>query len=165
MNDPLHSYSRVPCLFWLVDVNIPAYWDVDVGTFQRLFWWHIHDFLGQSTEPFSLEQLHMNIIWLINGYCLSIWFKFFLTLWFKLLCIHKWCFLCTIWYHLYNFEKVKNSHGGVILLVRLQALTCNFTKSVTPPWVLLLFFKLYKWYQTTQSVSHSIYYFVLISRM
>ena len=27
---------------------------------------------------------------------------------------------CTIWYHLYNFKNVKNTHGGVLLLVKLQ---------------------------------------------
>ena len=32
---------------------------------------------------------------------------------------------CAIWYHLYNFENVKNTHGGVLFLV-------NFTKSNTP---------------------------------
>ena len=36
--------------------------------------------------------------------------------------------LCAIWYHLYNLKNVKNTHGGVLLLV-------NFTKSNTPPWV------------------------------
>ena len=28
---------------------------------------------------------------------------------------------CTIWYHLYNLKNVKNTHGGVLLLVQLQA--------------------------------------------
>ena len=28
---------------------------------------------------------------------------------------------CTIWYYLYNFKNVKNTHGGVLLLVKLQA--------------------------------------------
>ena len=41
---------------------------------------------------------------------------------------------CAIWYHLYNFN-VKNIHGGVLLLVKLQAEGCNFTKSNTHPWV------------------------------
>ena len=26
-----------------------------------------------------------------------------------------------IWYHLYNLKNVKNSHGGLLLLVKLQA--------------------------------------------
>ena len=26
-----------------------------------------------------------------------------------------------IWYHLYNSKNVKNTHGGVLLLVKLQA--------------------------------------------
>ena len=29
---------------------------------------------------------------------------------------------CAIWYHLYNLKNVKNTHGGVLLLVKLQAL-------------------------------------------
>ena len=27
---------------------------------------------------------------------------------------------CAIWYHLYNLENVKNTHGGVLVLVKLQ---------------------------------------------
>ena len=53
--------------------------------------------------------------------------------------------LCTIWYHLYNFKNLKNTHAGVLLLVKLQA-----SKSNTPPWVFFTFFKLYKWYQIAQ---------------
>ena len=40
-----------------------------------------------------------------------------------------------IWYHLYNLKNMKNTHGEAILLVKLQASACNFTKSITPPWV------------------------------
>ena len=46
---------------------------------------------------------------------------------------------CAIWYHLYDLKNVKNTHAGVLLLVKLQALSCNFTKSNTPPWVLWSF--------------------------
>ena len=60
--------------------------------------------------------------------------------------------LCAIWYHLYNLERVKNTHGGVLLLVKLQASACNFTKSNTPPWVFFTFLKLYKWCQIAQSI-------------
>ena len=28
---------------------------------------------------------------------------------------------CTIWYHSYNLKNVKATHGGVLLLVKLQA--------------------------------------------
>ena len=28
-----------------------------------------------------------------------------------------------IWYHLYNLKNVKNTHGGVLILVKLQAIT------------------------------------------
>ena len=37
---------------------------------------------------------------------------------------------CTV-----QFKNVKNIHGGVLLLVKLQAKFCNFTKSNTPPWM------------------------------
>ena len=29
---------------------------------------------------------------------------------------------CAIWYHLYNLKNVKNTHGGVLILVKLQDL-------------------------------------------
>ena len=28
---------------------------------------------------------------------------------------------CAIWYHLYNFKNKKKAHGGVLILVKLQA--------------------------------------------
>ena len=39
---------------------------------------------------------------------------------------------CTTWHHWYNLKNMKNTHGGVFFLVKLQAKTCNFTKSNTP---------------------------------
>ena len=45
-----------------------------------------------------------------------------------------------IWYHLYYLKNMKNTHGGVLHLVKLQVEACNFTKSNTSPWV---FFTLY----------------------
>ena len=30
--------------------------------------------------------------------------------------------LCAIWYHLNNLKNVKNTHGGVSLLIKLQVL-------------------------------------------
>ena len=56
---------------------------------------------------------------------------------------------CTIWYHLYNLKNVKNTHGGVLILVKLQAFKIN-----TPPWVSFTFFKLYKWYQIAQQTTY-----------
>ena len=60
-----------------------------------------------------------------------------------------------IWYHLYNFKNVKNIHGEVLLLVKLQAKAKarNFTKSNTLPWVFFMFSKLYKWYQIAQRIT------------
>ena len=34
---------------------------------------------------------------------------------------------------MYNFKNVKNTHGGVVILVKLQAKACNFTKINTLP--------------------------------
>ena len=30
---------------------------------------------------------------------------------------------CAIWYYLYNLKNVKNTHGGVLILVKLQGLS------------------------------------------
>ena len=49
--------------------------------------------------------------------------------------------LYAILHYLYNLKNVKNTHGGVLLLV---------TKSNAPPWVLFTLLNLYKWYQITQ---------------
>ena len=57
---------------------------------------------------------------------------------------------CALWYHLYNLKNLKNTHGRVLVSVKLQASACNFTNSNTPPWVFFTFFKLYKWYQIAQ---------------
>ena len=38
---------------------------------------------------------------------------------------------CMIWYHLKNFKNVKNTHGEVSLLLKMQALVCNFFLKVT----------------------------------
>ena len=46
-----------------------------------------------------------------------------------------------------QFKNVKNTRGGLSLLVQLQAKDCNFTKCNTPQWVLFTFLKLYKCYQ------------------
>ena len=60
---------------------------------------------------------------------------------------------CTIWYHLYNLKNVKNSHGGMLILVMLQASACNFTKTNTPPWMFFTFLKLRKCYQIAQRIA------------
>ena len=52
---------------------------------------------------------------------------------------------CAIWHCLYNLKNVKNTHGGMLLLVN---------KSNTLPWVFLTFFKLHKWYQTAQRTTY-----------
>ena len=44
-----------------------------------------------------------------------------------------------IWYHLYNFKNMENTHREVLLLVKLQVSACNFTISNNPLWVFLIF--------------------------
>ena len=56
----------------------------------------------------------------------------------------KYVMLCAIWYNLYNLKNVKNTHGGVLLLMKLQALVCSF----------FTLSKLYKWYQFAHSISY-----------
>ena len=60
--------------------------------------------------------------------------------------------LCRILHQLYNLKNVKSTNRGVILSVRLQAETWNFTESISTPWVFFTFFKLYKWYKIAQSI-------------
>ena len=43
----------------------------------------------------------------------------FIILVIKNLVLHVVC--CAIWYHLYNLKNVRNTYGGVLLLVKLQA--------------------------------------------
>ena len=33
----------------------------------------------------------------------------------------KYVMHCAIWYHLFNLKNMKNTHGGVLILVKLQA--------------------------------------------
>ena len=49
-----------------------------------------------------------------------------------------------------RFKKSENTHGRVLLLVKLQVSACNFTKSNTPPWLFFTFLKLYIRYQITR---------------
>ena len=57
-----------------------------------------------------------------------------------LLIVEKYVIRCGIWYHLYNLKNVKNTDGGLLILIKLQAEACNFTKINTPPWVFFTFF-------------------------
>ena len=41
----------------------------------------------------------------------------------------------------------------MLLLVKLQASACNFTRSNTPIWVFFTFLKLYKWYQIAHNIT------------
>ena len=50
----------------------------------------------------------------------------------------------------------KNTHGSVLLLVKLQVFVCNFTKSNNPPWVFFTFSKFYKWHQIAQTISNAL---------
>ena len=70
----------------------------------------------------------------------------------SILYISRYVMRCAIWYHLYNLKNVKNTHGGVLLLVKLQVSAWNFTKINTLPWVFFTFFKLCTWYQIVQSI-------------
>ena len=57
-------------------------------------------------------------------------------------------------YHLYNLKTVKNNHGRVLLLVKLQALACNFTKRAVLHGCLLRFLNLHKLYHIAQRITN-----------
>ena len=67
---------------------------------------------------------------------------------------------CAICYHLCNLKNVKNTNGGVLLVLKLHAKACNFTKSNTPPWLFFTFLKLYKWYQIAQRITYMTLFFI-----
>ena len=46
-----------------------------------------------------------------------------------------------------DLKNMKNTHGGELLLVKLQA------SKHTQPWVFFTFFKLFKWYQIAQNIT------------
>ena len=48
---------------------------------------------------------------------------------------------------------IKKTHKS-LLLVKMQAKACNFTRSNTPPWAFFVFSKLYKWYQLAQNITY-----------
>ena len=52
----------------------------------------------------------------------------------------------SIRYYLYSLKNVKNTYGGVLLLVKLQA--------EAPPRVFFTFLKLCKWYRIVQSITY-----------
>ena len=54
---------------------------------------------------------------------------------------------------LVQFLKREKHPRKVILLVKFQTPTCNFTRSSTPPWVFFTFFESLKLYRIAQSVS------------
>ena len=91
--------------------------------------------------------------------------------------IMKYVILCATWYHLYNFKNVKNTHGGVLLLVKMQGSACKFTKSNTLAWVFCTFLKFVYCANGTKSrkvshtkytawnIHHHIIFFVILLRL
>ena len=63
---------------------------------------------------------------------------------FSLLGKYSYVMRCAIWYHLNNLKNENNTHWGVLLLVKLQVSSCNFTKSNFLLWVFFSVFKLCK---------------------
>ena len=102
-----------------------------------------------STVPLSFAWLSRKVLFF------ALWFIYDP---FLLLCCVDWhtsyVIHYAIWYHLHNLKHVKNTHGGMLILVKLQAKACNFTKINTPPWVFFTFFKLFKWYQIAQRITY-----------
>ena len=70
----------------------------------------------------------------------------------KLYYIHYMRCLCDLVSFAPSTKNTKNTHGGMLLLAKLQA--CNFTKSNNPPWVFFTFFKWYKWEKIAQNITY-----------
>ena len=64
--------------------------------------------------------------------------------------------ICAIWYHLYNLKSVKNTHGGVLLLVvQFQAKSLQLYLKKHSSMSVFYVFKLYKWHQIVQIITRS----------
>ena len=96
-----------------------------------------NDWFEGCHEMFINLRFKLKVVWQIHEY-----FKNILWRWFLQESLYVVC--CAIWYHLYYLKKVKNTHGGMLLLVKLQTESCIFAKSNTPPLVFLTSLKLYK---------------------
>ena len=60
---------------------------------------------------------------------------------------------CAIRYHLYNLKYVKNTHGGVLLLVVKLLQPATLLKVTLLRGCFSRFCKLYKWYQIAQRIT------------
>ena len=109
---------------------------------------HLSTVIVTKSSTYDLGKVPNILLWLIY-LTITLIFNENAKLWRSVLMMR-----CMIWYHLKNFKNVKNTHGEVSLLLKMQALVCNFTKSNTPPWVFFTFLKLHKWYQIVQSVCY-----------
>ena len=58
---------------------------------------------------------------------------------FRIYVVKSYVMLCVFGTICCNLKNVKNTHGGVLLLVNIQAESCAFTKSNSPPRVLHVF--------------------------
>ena len=115
-----------------------------------MLWWlcsaltHINLLFFWKTTIFQRTRvLYKNILKsciIFGSFKLQAWNT---SLYFMLILMIKYVMRCAIWYHLYNLKNVKNTHGGVLILVKLQASADNFTKINTPPWVFFTFVQMH----------------------
>ena len=73
--------------------------------------------------------------------------------------------ICAIWYHLYNLKSVKNTHGGVLLLVvQFQAKSLQLYLKKHSSMSVFYVFKLYKWHQIVQIITRTNIFENLLSK-
>ena len=81
-----------------------------------------HFLVGDGFGWFWMESLFKSVVFL-KGQFLVLRFSCYTLI--AILTI-VFVMLCAIWYQLYNLKNVKNTHGGVLLLVTLQAQSVPF---------------------------------------
>ena len=81
--------------------------------------------------------------------------------------IEKYVMLYAIWYHLCDLKNVKNTHGGVLLLVKLQALASKglFVRSVNDQstWIKFLNSVLSNSFRLTLILDKKLFFFSFLS--
>ena len=131
-------YSRSSNWFFLSNVwNIVALYKILYMTYNKWPWLTktsndgVWKGCGSSTERRKIGKIMFQFFVLVVTVVLSSVYLTHSSPYSHVLYV----MLCRIWYHLYNLKSVKNTHGGVLLLVKFQASTCNFTENNAPPWV------------------------------
>ena len=153
----IFSFVNTSSLIFLVTTS--GHFTIKMNICINFFFWCLREFVAICSMLFA--DVIANAFLLFISFIVSTGNR--VVYMFSYCCFLYWLHILLFWwhvvrsaicYHLHNLKNVKNTHEGVLILVKLQALACNFTKTNTPPWVFFTFLKLYKWYEIAQCTTY-----------